>query len=65
MTKEQLDIINEIRLKMFYDPKKTLSEQSTVGAPNRGMVTPSEISQQFEQELLVVLYSNQVVELII
>ena len=54
MTKEQIDIINEIRLKMFYDPKKTLSEQSTVGAPNRGMVTPSEkeeidpMSQDFD-----------------
>jgi hypothetical protein len=29
MTQEQLDILNEVRVKMFYDPKKTLSEQET------------------------------------
>jgi hypothetical protein len=29
MTREQLDILNEIKVKMYYDPKKTLSEQET------------------------------------
>jgi hypothetical protein len=29
MTQEQLDILNEVRVKMFYDPKKTLAEQET------------------------------------
>lgn len=29
MTQEQLDILNEIRVKMFYDPQKTLTEQET------------------------------------
>jgi len=29
MTREQLEMLNEIRVKMFYDPKKTLSEQNS------------------------------------
>ena len=38
MNQAQLDILNEIRVKMFYDPRKTLSEQSVIGAPDGGVI---------------------------
>jgi hypothetical protein len=38
MNQAQLDILNEIKVKMFYDPRKTLSEQSVVGAPDGGVI---------------------------
>ena len=42
MNQAQLDILNEIRVKMFYDPRKTLSEQSVAGAPGGGVIGTSE-----------------------
>ena len=41
MNDKQLELLNEIKVKMFYDPKKTLSEQSVVGAPRAGVTKPS------------------------
>lgn len=41
MNDKQLELLNEIKVKMFYDPKKTLSEQSVVGAPSAGVTKPS------------------------
>jgi hypothetical protein len=46
MNQEQLDILNEIRVKMFYDPRKTLSEQSVVGAPDGGVIGTRELTKK-------------------
>ena len=54
MNQVQLDILNEIRVKMFYDPKKTLSEQTVplTGALDLKSTEKTPISkeaQDFEQ----------------
>jgi hypothetical protein len=46
MNQAQLDILNEIRVKMFYDPRKTLSEQSVIGAPDGGVIGTREPSKK-------------------
>lgn len=55
MNKKQLELLNEIKVKMFYDPRKTLSEQTIPGA---GPVDAqsffknepiSKVNQDFEQ----------------
>jgi hypothetical protein len=46
MNQAQLDILNEIRVKMFYDPRKTLSEQSVAGAPDGGVIGTREPSKK-------------------
>jgi hypothetical protein len=46
MNQAQLDILNEIKVKMFYDPRKTLSEQSVVGAPDGGVIGTREASKK-------------------
>ena len=46
MNQAQLDILNEIKVKMFYDPRKTLSEQSVVGAPDGGVIGTREPSKK-------------------
>jgi|694.fasta_scaffold14748_2 hypothetical protein len=46
MNQTQLDILNEIKVKMFYDPRKTLSEQSVVGAPDGGVIGTREPSKK-------------------
>jgi hypothetical protein len=52
MTQEQLDILNEVRVKMFYDPKKTLAEQETrfTRDLDRTFSTP-ETAQQYLEDI--------------
>jgi hypothetical protein len=52
MTQEQLDILNEVRVKMFYNPKKTLAEQETrlTRDLDRTFSTP-ETAQQYLEDI--------------
>jgi hypothetical protein len=51
MNEKQLELLNEIKVKMFYDPRKTLSEQSVVGAPDAGVTNSSKPSVDIEKSL--------------
>lgn len=51
MNDKQLELLKEIKVKMFYDPKKTLSEQSVVGAPRAGVTKSSTPSVDIEKSL--------------
>lgn len=51
MNEKQLELLNEIKVKMFYDPRKTLSEQSVVGAPDAGVTNSSKPSVDVEKSL--------------
>ena len=47
MNNKQLELLNEIKVKMFYDPSKTLSEQTF---PGPGI--PVDAKSFFKQELI-------------